>query len=262
MHWELDDNVAAMRRALRVARHDGAAVCAFSELAVTGFHRRIAEGARPERTAPAIASLCEAAALLGIAIVFGAPTFGADGRPRIGHLFVDAEGTCVGTVEKAGLTPAEATFFAPGNARRGAVELAGRRCTAVVCREIEDGDALVPALAPAAPELVFWPGGMRPDPDRTPEDPPRYVVQAQDLARRLGAFVRRARRNAPLPLAGRRRPRRVRPAPLARGRPASHLRGGRQPPKTSQLDRFGAQREGAGAEVEGAPWHAERSELG
>jgi predicted amidohydrolase len=54
MHWEMADNVVAIKQALRIARDDGAAICAFAELAVTGFHRRIAEWARPERSGPAL----------------------------------------------------------------------------------------------------------------------------------------------------------------------------------------------------------------
>jgi predicted amidohydrolase len=188
MHWEMADNLAAMQHALRRASDAGAALCAFSELAVTGFHRRIVDWARPELSGPAVDTLRATARALGIATVFGAPTYTPTGGRLNSHLFVDADGTLAGTVSKMGLTAPEATFFEPG-ADRPVVTLAGRRCTAVICREIEDAAQIVPALAGQGAELIFWPGQMRPDPDLPPQDPPRHVVQAQDLARACGAWV-------------------------------------------------------------------------
>lgn len=188
MHWEMRDNVAAMADALRVARDDGAAICAFAELAVTGFHRRIVDWARPGRSGPAVAELCAAAARLGVATVFGAPTYRADGSRLNSHLFVDATGAHVGTVSKNGLTAPEATFFAPG-VDRPTVTLAGLRCTAVICREFEDAESILPGLLDARPDVVFWPGQMRPDPAKPVQDPPEHVVAMQELARRASVHV-------------------------------------------------------------------------
>lgn len=188
MRWELAGNVLAMQRALRVARADGAAVCAFAELALTGFHRRIAEWARPEVSEPAVDAIRATAASLGIAAVFGAPTYGTDGARLNSHLFVDASGALAGAVSKAGLTAPEATFFAAGTARP-VVRLAGAACSAVICREVEDRPQVVAQLRGSGVELLFWPGQMRPDPALPVEDPPQHVRQAQDLARELQAFV-------------------------------------------------------------------------
>lgn len=188
MHWELADNVRAMQRAMHVARADGAAVCAFAELALTGFHRRIAEWARPEVSGPAVDTIRATAASLGIAAVFGAPTYGSDGARLNSHLFVDASGTIVGSVPKAGLTGPEATFFAAGTARP-LLRLAGLTCSAVICREVEDRSEVVAQLRGTGVELLFWPGQMRPDPALPVEDPPQHVRQAQDIARDLQAFV-------------------------------------------------------------------------
>lgn len=188
MHWDLRDNVLAMKQALRVARDDGAALCAFAELAVTGFHRRIVEWARPEVSAPAVDELCATAAALGIAAAFGAPTYGADGTRFNSHLFVGAGGRLLGTVSKIGLTAPEATFFAPGRSRP-TIHLAGMACTAVICREIEDADQVLPQVRHTGVELIFWPGQMRPDPARPPQDPPAHVAQAQRLARAAEAYV-------------------------------------------------------------------------
>jgi len=188
MHWDICDNVNAMKRALEVAKREGATHCAFSELAITGFHRRIVEWAKPEVSSPAVAEVCAAAADLGISAVFGAPTYGAGNARFNSHLFVAPDGTNLGAVSKIGLTAPEATFFAPG-ADRPVFNLAGLTCTAVICREIEDSAQVLPQLQGAGVEVIFWPGQMRPDPDKPVQDPPEHVVQAQHLARAIGAYV-------------------------------------------------------------------------
>jgi predicted amidohydrolase len=192
MHWTLADNVRAMKSALHIARREGAALCAFSELALTGFHRRIVEWARPEVSQPALAEVRAEAKALGVAAVLGAPTYRSDEARLNSHLFIDPTGAVVGTVSKIGLTEPEATFFAAG-IERPVVPLLGRRCTAVLCREIEDLDTVVPALAPARPEWIFWPGLMSPDRTRAltaaEQGTPEFIAQAQALAKALGAFV-------------------------------------------------------------------------
>jgi omega-amidase len=188
MHWEMADNVRTMQHAMQRARGEGAAVCAFAELAVTGFHRRVVEWAQPELIDAALAELRRSAAALGIAAAFGAPTFAADGSRFNSHLFVDARGDLVGVVSKGGLTAPEATFFAAGH-QRPVLTLAGVPCSAVICREIEDHDQLTQQLAGSGVRVLFWPGQMRPDPAKPPQDPPEHVLRAQALARATGAAI-------------------------------------------------------------------------
>jgi omega-amidase len=188
MHWELDDNLHTMHRAMQIARAQGASCCAFAELALTGFHRRIVEWAKPELVEPAVAQVQTWAARLGLAVAFGAPTFGVAGERRNSHLFVNGDGQLVDSVSKIGLTEPEATFFTRGDARP-VVRLGGLACTAVICREVEDHDEVVAQLADTAPDVIFWPGQMRPDPAKPVCDPPAHVVQAQALARATRAFV-------------------------------------------------------------------------
>lgn len=184
--------MAGVLAALERAQACGAVLCHFPELAVTGFHRQIAALARPELVAPQVRTLQRACARLGIAAAVGAPTFGDDfehsGCIHNSHLLIDAAGRVRAQVHKAGLTAPEATFFAAG-AQRPVVTLAGQRCTAVICREIEDFDALTAQLAPGSIDVVLWPGQMRPDPDKPLSDPPAHVAAAQRLARALGCFV-------------------------------------------------------------------------
>ncbi len=189
MHWEIRDNVEAMKHALQLAKQEGATHCAFSELAVTGFHRRIVEWAKPEVSMPAVTELCAEASRLGIATSFGAPTYGADGVRFNSHLFVGPDGRVLGTVSKIGLTAPEATFFAPGVDRPVVEEFAGIRCTAVICREVEDAEHVLAQIRGTGVEVIFWPGQMRPDPAKPVRDPAEHVVQAQHLAREAGAYV-------------------------------------------------------------------------
>ncbi len=188
MHWTIDANLAAMLAAMQLARDHGATVCAFAELAVTGFHREIVALARPELVAPALAQIRAQAQRLGLAVAFGAPTFDADGSKRNSHLLIDEAGQTVAVIDKNGLTAPEATFFAAGSTRPSA-RLQGLSCSAVICREIEDQDQVLQQLRADPPQLVFWPGSMRPDPAKPITDPPAHVMQAQALAQAAGAYV-------------------------------------------------------------------------
>lgn len=187
MAWTIEENMDAIAWCMRQAAAGSARICSFPELAVTGFHRQIVEHAMPRKVdgpLRRIAGLCQE---LGMAVAVGAPTFDGDLRFN-SHLLVDERGVVLDAVPKNGLTPAEATFFAHGR-HRPVASLAGLACTAVICREIDDRDDVLRQVAPGSVDLVFWPGQMRPDPDKPPQDPPAHVCNAQALARELGAFV-------------------------------------------------------------------------
>jgi omega-amidase len=181
MHWTIDENLAAMLSAMRLARSAGASLCTFSELAVTGFHRKIVELAKFNLVAPAIREITSAASELQLAVAFGAPTFGPENTKYNSHLVVDELGEVVAQIHKNGLTAPEATFFQAGIARP-AVPLQGFATTAVICREVEDHDLVVEQLRGSAARLVLWPGLMSPDPDKPVTDPPEHVAQAQRIA--------------------------------------------------------------------------------
>jgi hypothetical protein len=67
MHWTIEANLAAIVAALHMAHRHVATLCAFSELAVTGFHRDIVSLAFPHRVDPAIAQIQALCAGLSIA---------------------------------------------------------------------------------------------------------------------------------------------------------------------------------------------------
>ena len=188
MRWSTRENIEAILRAMDLAHAEGAAICAFSELAVTGFHREIAREAVRERVETAIRFLQERCAELELAIAVGAPTFGAACGIFNSHVLIDEAGRLAAVVSKQGLTGPEATFFAPGVGRPVGT-LRQLHCSAVICREIEDLDAVASELPPGAAQLVFVPGALRQDPDRPRSDPPEYVRNLQRLAAATRAFV-------------------------------------------------------------------------
>lgn len=188
MRWTTSENVEAIRWAMDLAHSKGARLCAFSELAVTGFHRLIAREAAPEVVGPALRALREHGAALSLGIAVGAPTFG-DGDVRyISHLLIDELGEAAAIVSKQGLTAPEATFFVRG-AGRPVGTLGGLRCSAVICREVEDIAIVVGELPPGSVDVFFVPGALRQDPEKPRTDPPEYVRNIQRLARATGAHV-------------------------------------------------------------------------
>ena len=188
MHWTTAENVASIRWAMDLAHANGAHICGFSELAVTGFHRQIAREARPEVVSPVIRELQAHAAKLSLGIAVGAPSFDEHGARFISHLFIDERGATTAVVRKRGLTDPEATFFARG-ASRPIGSLHGVRCSAVICREVEDLELIATELPPGAVDLIFVPGALRQDPDKPRTDPPDYVRNIQRLAQLTKAYV-------------------------------------------------------------------------
>jgi omega-amidase len=188
MHWDISANLTGMKAAMRIARDDGASLCAFAELALTGFHRRIVEWAHPHHVMPALAEVQAMAASLGVAVALGAPTFSEAGERFNSHLLLASDGSLAAAIHKIGLTDPEATFFSRGS-NRPVARIGGLTCTAVICREIEDQSEIIQQLAGRDVQIILWPGQMRPDPEKPVQDPPEHVAQAQALARAVGAYV-------------------------------------------------------------------------
>lgn len=194
MHWTLDDNLAEVLAALEAAAAAGAEGCVCTELALTGFHRRLPELLDHAALAAAEAQLRAACARLGIAAAVGLPTLGEGGAVFNSHAYIDASGREVGRVHKRGLTASEASFFTPGGAR-GWTVLGGLLATSVLCREMLDVAALLPELAavPAGgeglPRVVFWPSYIGASDAEQAALCRAYVEGAETLARELGAWV-------------------------------------------------------------------------
>ena len=193
MAWTTDENVARIVAVLVAAAGQGATLCVFPELALTGFHRGIREQATPAIVAAAIERVRSACRENAIACALGAPTFAGEDRVRNSYLVIDCAGEIVSTVSKNGLTPAELTFFEPGT-DRAVHRFAGRACTTVLCREIDDVESIARQLDAAPADLIFWPSivGSPPGtihPTQEDTDDPGYLKRTATLARRLAAFV-------------------------------------------------------------------------
>ncbi|MEP6740474.1 MAG: nitrilase-related carbon-nitrogen hydrolase [Caldimonas sp.] len=193
MSWTTAENTACIVVSLAVAAEQGAQVCAFSELALTGFHRGIREQALPDVVAPALLQVRAACRANAIACALGTPTFADDGAILNSYVFIDSSGGIASTVSKNGLTPAEQTFFKPG-AGRPVIGFEGRVCTTVMCREIEDLESIAAQLHSLPVDVIFWPSlvghppGTIAEPERAAQDL-GYVERTAELARRLNAFV-------------------------------------------------------------------------
>lgn len=194
MHWTLEGNLAETLAALEAAAAAGAAGCVCTELALTGFHRRLPELIDAAALAEAEARLRQACARLRIAAAVGMPTLGEGGALFNSHVYIDATGRELGRVHKRGLTPSEATFFTPGG-ERGWMRVGGLLATSVLCREMLDGDALLSELRAALPagdaarRVIFWPSYIGESDAVQAALCEAYRAGAQGLARELGAWV-------------------------------------------------------------------------
>lgn len=193
MYWTAAENTERIKVSLAVATGQGASLCVFPELALTGFHRGIREQAVPCVVEPALREVQAACRSLGVACALGAPTFAEDGSLLNSYVFIDAVGDLVSTVSKNGLTPAEQTFFKAG-AERPLMQFDGRACTTVMCREMEDLDTIAAQFQADAVDLVFWPSlvGHPPGtvhPTQADTDDLGYSRRAASMAKRLDSFV-------------------------------------------------------------------------
>ena len=192
MHWTLAGNLAEVLATLEAAAAAGADGVLCTELALTGFHRRMPELLDAAALASAESQLRAACGRLGIAAAIGLPTLGEGGAVFNSHAYIDAAGRDIGRVHKRGLTPSEATFFASGGARRWR-ELGGVLATSVLCREMLDVDALLPelhaGLNDARPRVIFWPSYIAESDAEHAALCEAYRVGAARLAKELDAWV-------------------------------------------------------------------------
>jgi omega-amidase len=191
MHWTTEENLAEILCAISIAKREGAQLCVFPELALTGFHRQIASLAKPEVVEAAMQTVQDACAANHIAAIVGAPTFGENGAIYNSAVFIDERGERLGAVEKIGLTTPEATFFTRGT-KRSQISMLGLSISAVLCIEIHDRDAIIDQLAQTTNskiDLLVWPGIMRPDPNAADSRVEKHVEDARELALRCGTCI-------------------------------------------------------------------------
>ena len=188
MHWTLEANLAAIRGAIRTANDQGASICVFSELALTGFHRQVPNYLKPQIIDPAVEEIRALCAQRRVAVAVGTPGFDEQGLKYINHLLIDEAGAVSASISKRGLTDPEATVFSRGSSRPIGV-LQGLRCTAVICREISDFKEITAELPSGSLDVIFVPGALRQDPDLPFSDPPPYVADIQAIAKATGSYA-------------------------------------------------------------------------
>ena len=193
MEWTTTENVEHIVAALALAAEQGASICVFPELALTGFHRCIREQADPAIVEAAIELVRAACCARGIACALGAPTFEEGGAILNSYLHINATGGIVCAVSKNGLTPSERTFFKAGT-DRPVRQFEGRACTTVMCREIDDLESIAVQLRAEPVDVIFWPAQVGHPPGTVhpkPEDSADlgYLKRTAVLAQRFNAFV-------------------------------------------------------------------------
>ncbi|WP_310263533.1 nitrilase-related carbon-nitrogen hydrolase [Roseateles saccharophilus] len=192
MHWTLQGNLAETLATLEAAAAAGAEGCVCTELALTGFHRRLPELLDATALVDAEAQVRAACQRLGIAAVLGVPTLGEGGAVFNSHLYIDAAGRELGRVHKRGLTDSEASFFTRGGARCWTA-IGGLLATSVLCREMLDIEALLPELrvpvADARLRVIFWPSYIAESDAEQTALCQAYRAGAEVLARELDAWV-------------------------------------------------------------------------
>jgi predicted amidohydrolase len=104
-------------------------------------------------------------------------------------MHINELGQVVAASAKNGLTPSEATFFAPG-VDRPVSNLAGFTCASVLCREVEDTISLTQQLPRGRADIIFWPSLV----GRPPANPPdpeviHYLPLAQTIALQTNAYL-------------------------------------------------------------------------
>jgi predicted amidohydrolase len=193
MEWTAAENLRHIRASLAQAAARNARICVFPELALTGFHRRIRDQSSLGTVAGAMRQVQEECCKWHIACALGTPTFGPDGAILNSYVIVAGDGSIASVASKVGLTPSEQTFFRAGTTRE-LVEVESRRCTTVMCREVDDVDSIERQLASDVIDVVFWPslvghppGTVHPSPEDTADL--GYVERTAVLARRLEAYV-------------------------------------------------------------------------
>jgi predicted amidohydrolase len=161
-------------------------MCVFPELGITGFHRKIASQAVPTGVNAALGAVQAACFERGISVAVGAPSFGVDGQIFNSHIHINEKGEVLAVSAKNGLTPSEATFFAAG-VTRPVSELSGLSCASVLCREVEDLNALAEQLPKGRADIIFWPSLVGRPPDHPNEI--KYLPLAQALAVQSDAYL-------------------------------------------------------------------------
>jgi omega-amidase len=178
MRATIADNLPRLAEAIVGAAEQGAALVVFPECATTGFHRDIQRAAHRPALLDAVQTLQRLCDQHGIAAVVGSAWPHEHGMLNAALVLRPGQAMCI--APKVGLTQSERRFFSPAP-RALPWMLGGWRLASVLCREVEDIDAVVDAYLGRVDALI-WPGYMA----WTDDDGPGAVGE---LAKRLGVPI-------------------------------------------------------------------------
>ncbi|MGI9283663.1 MAG: carbon-nitrogen hydrolase family protein [Endozoicomonas sp.] len=188
MKWTCKENTPTILEILVLAAEKGADICAFPELAITGFHREIKREADPDKINPALEEIQATCREYNIATAVGVPTFKGQ-QIFNSYLFINRDGNIIETTEKNGLTEAESTFFQPGTTRT-VFEFEGRNLATVLCREIEDLDEVTHQIDNQGLDLILFPSLAGREPEYYQQSGSRcYEEEAAEMAKNLSTYV-------------------------------------------------------------------------
>ncbi|WP_051395233.1 hypothetical protein [Vibrio parahaemolyticus] len=102
------------------------------------------------------------------------------------YLCISNTGRVIAQWDKTGLTESESRFFSKGG-NRDVLTINGVRCSAIICREVEDIDWFISQTRSSRPELVVWPSYISQSDDASSLT--GYFPAVSDIANKLDAFV-------------------------------------------------------------------------
>ncbi|HCE4791891.1 TPA: carbon-nitrogen hydrolase family protein [Vibrio parahaemolyticus] len=157
----------------------------FPELALSGFHRNIKTESKMDLIQSAVSELCHLAKKHKTTLFFGAPTV-VGSHVFNSYLCISNTGRVVAQWDKTGLTESESSFFSKGG-NREVLTINGVRCSAIICREVEDIDWFISQTRSSRPGLIIWPSYISQSGDERSST--GYFSAVSDIANKLGAFV-------------------------------------------------------------------------
>ena len=178
MRASIAENLPRLCDWVSTAAASGSSLVVFPECATTGLHRHLAAACQPLAIIEAMQTLDRLCQQHRIGVVVGSP-WRHDGV-MLNAAIVLRPGCPPLIAPKVGLTPSELRFFSPG-LRTPPWRLGPWRLATILCREVEDIDALVAAYAGRVDALI-WPGYMAWSGDNDTDD-------SVALALRLGVPV-------------------------------------------------------------------------
>lgn len=158
MKWTIEENVLSIKSWIKKAAEQGADLALFTECAVTGYHRRIAEFSTLEHLQKAHKEIQNYVDETKMACLIGSPYISADKVDEIynSFLFFKPEANDFEIASKIGLTSVEKQFFTPAKSRN-IFTFKDLNIGTIFCREINDKEEILADFRDKNLDLIVWP---------------------------------------------------------------------------------------------------------